>query len=385
MLNVAILGTGAVADSHIQAYLRWPDRCRLAALVDLDPVKAQQKAARFGLNIPVFADLAALLASNRPDLASVCLPPFAHAPATIDLLRAGAHVLVEKPMATSLGECDAMLGAARDSGRLLSVVAQNRFKTPMMRLKHLLETGLAGRILHAAADSLWWRGGRYYDLWWRGTWEKEGGGCTMNHAVHHIDLFHWMMGMPATVQALTLNLAHENSEVEDFATAILTYPEGAVGQITASLVHHGEEQQLVFHCERARVSVPWRVEATCQKENGFPEKNAGLESQLQARYEELAPLALEGHDGQIANMLDAVEGRGPLLIDGHAGRRTLELVTAIYQSSHRGERVRLPLTPSDPFYSREGILRTARHFHEKTHSVRDFGTNEITLGRNYGR
>jgi predicted dehydrogenase len=278
-----------------------------------------------------------------------------------------------------------MVAAARSSGRLLSIVAQNRFKTPMMKLKAILDSGLIGKILHGQVDSFWWRGGRYYDLWWRGTWEKEGGGCTMNHAVHHIDIFQWLRGMPATLRAVTRNLHHENSEVEDFATAVLTYADGSIGQITASLVHHGEEQRLVFQGERASVAIPWQVKASNQRENGFPENNAALTNELQARYDRLPAVAHEGHEGQIHNFLGAIEGRETLLVDGSEGRKTLELIIAIYQSGHLGKEVTLPLRPSDPFYSREGILKNARHFHEKTRSVENFADNQITLGGNYGR
>jgi predicted dehydrogenase len=207
----------------------------------------------------------------------------------------------------------------------------------------------------------------------------------MNHAVHHIDLFQWMLGMPVELHAVTANLAHQNSEVEDFAVAVLIYANGSIGQITASLVHHGEEQQLVFQGERAKVSVPWRVYASKQKENGFPEEDAALAAQIQAYYDQLPQLQHSGHDGQIANFLAAIEGKEQLTVDGHAGRNTLELITAIYKSSHLGQKVALPLKLSDPFYTRQGILANARHFHEKTRSVENFGSNEITLGRNYGR
>jgi UDP-N-acetyl-2-amino-2-deoxyglucuronate dehydrogenase len=234
-------------------------------------------------------------------------------------------------------------------------------------------------------DSFWWRGGNYYDLWWRGTWEKEGGGCTMNHAVHHIDLFQWMMGLPAELQAVTLNLAHDNSEVEDFSTAVLRYADNRIGQITTSLIHHGEEQQLVFQGERAKMMVPWQVKAAQSKENGFPEENAGLVAEIQSAYDRLPILEHEGHEGQIANVLAALEGRERLLIDGREGRQTLELITAIYQSSHLGQAVKLPLTKNDLFYTRDGFRKNARRFHEKTRSVENFANNDITLGRNYGR
>jgi len=278
-----------------------------------------------------------------------------------------------------------MLAAARAGGGVLSVVAQNRFKTPILRLKRVLESGLIGKVLHAQVDSLFWRGSNYYDLWWRGTWAKEGGGCTLNHAVHHIDLFQWLMGLPAELQAIAANLGHANSEVEDFSTAVLTYPSGSVGQITASLIHHGEEQQLVFQGQRAKVAVPWQVKAMKQKENGFPEDDPAAQAEIQAFYASLPALTHEGHEGQIANFLDAVQGRAPLLVDGEQGRRTLELITAIYQSAHAGAKVVLPLPTDAPFYTREGILKHARHFHEKSRSVDNFADNEITLGRNLGR
>ena len=385
MIRVAILGAGAIADTHIAAYRRFADRCAVVAVADLYPEKAAGQVARHGLAADVFASCDELVAGGRFDAASICLPPFAHADAAVALLRAGRHVLVEKPMAGSLEECDRMLAAARDGGALLGVVAQNRFKTPLMRLKALLDAGAIGRVLHGQADSFWWRGSNYYDLWWRGTWDKEGGGCTMNHAVHQIDQFHWLMGMPDEVRALTLNLAHENSEVEDFATAVLRYDDGRVGQITASLVHHGEEQQLVFQGERAKLAVPWQVSAMRQRENGFPEADDALVADLARRYDALPAVVHDGHDGQIANFLDAIDGRAPLLVDGAAGRRTIELVTAIYQSSHSGGPVRLPLQPDAPFYTREGILATARRFHRKTKSVENFADNAITRGRDLGK
>lgn len=385
MIKIAILGAGAIADAHIQSYRKFKDRCDVVALVDLYPDKAAEKVAKHSLEAAVFKDLETAIGQANFDAASVCLPPFEHAKATVDLLRAGKHVLVEKPMATCLEECDAMLRAAESSGRVLSVVAQNRFRTPMMKLKRVLESGLVGSVLHGQVDSFWWRGGNYYDLWWRGTWEKEGGGCTMNHAVHHIDLFLWMMGVPSWVQSVSLNLAHANSETEDFSTSILGYPNGSVGQITASLVHHGEEQQLAFQGARAKVTVPWQVKAMQPRENGFPDENAGAASEIQAFYDRLPAVGHEGHEGQIDNFLEGIEGREALLVDGVQGRRAIELISAIYQSSHLEQRVVLPLSADAPFYTRAGILEHARRFHEKTKSVANFATNDITFGRDFGR
>jgi predicted dehydrogenase len=257
MIKVAIIGAGAISDSHILAYLNFKEKCQIVAFADLYVDKAKQKAEAYNLNAKVYPSYTELIEKEEFDVASICLPPYEHASAVIALLNSGKNVLVEKPMAPSLEECDQMIAAAQKNNRLLSVVAQNRFRTPVMRLNTVLKSGIAGKILYGKADSLWWRGSNYYDLRWRGTWEKEGGGCTINHAVHHIDMYLWMMGMPDSVLAITTNLNHTNSEVEDFSTAVLFYKNNAIGQITASLIHHGEEQQLLFQCENAGLSLPW--------------------------------------------------------------------------------------------------------------------------------
>ena len=380
MIRVAIIGAGGIADTHIEAFQKFPGRCEIVALVDVYPDKAAQKLTKYNLNARVFGDHHALLNDVQFDLGVICAPPFTHAPTAIDLLNTGKHVLVEKPMATCLAECDQMIAAARANKRLLAVVAQNRFRTPMMKLKRIVESGIAGKIVHGQVDSFWWRGSNYYDLWWRGTWEKEGGGCTLNHAVHQIDLFHWMMGMPQSLHAIVANVAHINSEVEDFSTTVLFYENGAIGQVNASLLHHGEPQQFVLQGECATIRVPWHVKASCQRDNGFPDENPALEADIRAMYERLPELPHELHAGQIANVLAAIEGAEELLIDGVAGRNTIELVTAIYTSGFSGQRVALPLAPDNPFYTREGILVHAKRFHQKTKSVENFADSTIIVG-----
>jgi predicted dehydrogenase len=379
MINVAVIGAGAISSLHIEGYLAFPDRCRIVSVVDVDEPRAERQIARYGLAAAAAGDVGQVVTGQGVDLASVCTPPGTHAEIAARLLDAGIHTLCEKPMAPSLQECDAILAAARRSGAVLSVVAQNRFTTPMARLKQVLDSGLAGQVLHAQVDSLWWRGASYYDLWWRGTWQSEGGGCTLNHAVHHVDALQWMIGLPAEVQAMFANVAHENAEVEDLSLAIMRFGSGALGQITSSVVHHGQDQRLVFQTERARLAMPWAVYASTQKANGFPDRDEATEQALTDFYEHLPEVRHEGHAGQIDNLLAAIEtGSGEVLIDGRQGRGTLELITAIYKSAITGARVTLPLDGHDPFCTREGLLAVAPHFHEKTVSVADFSQNEIT-------
>ncbi len=385
MIDVAVIGAGAISSFHLDGYLAFPGRCRIVAVADTDVERARQRIAEYGLADAVAYDgVDAVLNDGRNvDLASVCTPPGTHPEIAARLLEAGVATLLEKPMAPSLADCDAILAAADRGGAMLSVVAQNRFTTPMMRLKQVLDSGLAGRVLHAQVDSHWWRGVSYYDLWWRGTWQSEGGGCTLNHAVHHIDALQWMIGMPTAIQAMIGNVNHGNSEVEDLSLTIMRFPDGALGQLTASVVHHGQEQQIVFQTERAKIAMPWTVSAQAQQPNGFPQRDhdAATERDLNHFYEGLPALTYEGHTGQIDDVLTALEtpdGTRRVLVDGREGRKTIEIITAIYQAAITAQAVPLPLSADDPFRTREGLLAAAPRFHDKTVSVGQFETNEIT-------
>ena len=379
MIRVAIVGTGNISHAHIRAYLKFPDRVRIAALVDIIPGKAERVRAQYHLDCDTYLDHREILTRDDIDLVDCCTPPYVHAEITIHALEAGKHALCEKPMAASLAECDAMLRARDASGKKLSIIAQNRFRKPIRDLKALLDAGIAGPVRAAQVDSFWWRGHCYYDLWWRGTWEKEGGGCTLNHAVHHIDMLGWMMGLPTRVTSVLANTAHDNAEIEDLSVSILEYP-GALAQLTASVVHHGEEQRLTFQCEKAKLSAPFSTYASLSRPNGFPERNPALEAEIAAFADSLPPLPWEGHDGQIENVLRAIETDGEVAIGGEDGRRTIELITAIYASGARRQSVTLPLSPDDPFYTVEGIRANAPHFYEKNVSQMELGGSDITLG-----
>ena len=381
MIRIAIVGTGNISHAHVQAYLTFPERCEIVALVDIVPEKAQRMKEKYGLNADVYDDHQQLLSRGDIDLVDVCTPPYVHASISINCLRSGKNVVCEKPMAASLEECDAMLRARDESGMKLSIIAQNRFRQPIADLKALLDSGIAGPVRSAQVDSFWWRGHCYYDLWWRGTWEKEGGGCTLNHAVHHIDMLCWMMGLPQRVTSVLANVAHDNAEVEDLSASILQYP-GALAQLTASVVHHAEEQQLIFQCEKAKIAAPFSVYASSSKGNGFPERNEALEKEIADFAAQLPRVRWDGHTGQLENVLTALETGTPVAIGGEDGRRTIELITAIYKAGTEGASVALPLRRDDPFYTVEGIMARVPHFYEKTVSAQELD-GSITLGSSY--
>jgi predicted dehydrogenase len=379
MINAAIIGTGNISRLHLEGFLAFPNRCKVTRMIDIIEGKAEKSTRDHKLD--AIASLSSEDAINDPtvDLVSICTPPYVHAKIAIAALNAGKHVIVEKPMAASLEECDAMIAAAQKSGTVLSVIAQNRFRDDVYKLKQTLDTGKIGKIVHAQVDSFWWRGLSYYDLWWRGTWEKEGGGCTLNHAVHHIDMLGWMMGPPAEVCAIISNAAHENAEVEDISVAIMRYTkgvhpaEGALAQVTSSVIHHGEKQQIVFQGKKARISFPWDIAAHIAQPNGFPakERNEALIRELEDFYHALPNLPYSGHTAQIDNVLTALETGGQPFIGGQDGRLTIELITAIYKAGIERRTVKLPIRKEDEYYTTVGIVKNAPRFYQKTLSVQN--------------
>ncbi|HEY9293086.1 MAG TPA: Gfo/Idh/MocA family oxidoreductase [Microlunatus sp.] len=381
MLKVGIIGTGGISAAHLRGYLDHPEDCEVVALCDIVPSKAEARRDEFDLpKARVYAAAAEMLAAESLDVVSVATPPDAHAPMAILALEAGVNVLVEKPMAPSLEECDAMIAAAKSSGKLLGSVAQNRYRDDMATLKEVLDSGLIGTVSHAQISSAWSRSLPYYDLWWRGTWASEGGGCTLNHAIHHIDLTLWLLGRPRAVTAVMSNAQHDNAEVEDLSVAILQYDRG-LAELTSSTVHHGEQQSIVIQGQHARVSQPWSVAADRHRPNGFP---SGTNDQLVTELDAVAgahqPLTKTGHPGQIGDFLAAVsEGRRPA-IDGTEGRNAIELVTAIYESAIERKTVDFPLQPDDPYYRTGTLVERAPHFFEKTNSVDDQGGAIIVGG-----
>jgi UDP-N-acetyl-2-amino-2-deoxyglucuronate dehydrogenase len=380
MIRTAILGMGGISGAHIDGYKAFPERCKVIAGVDIYPEKGREKMASLGLDAPVYASFDELLDRHEVDLVSICTPPFTHRDLSVKALKKGIHVLLEKPMAPSLEECDAIIDARRESGAVLSVVAQNRFKTPIWNLKKMIEKGAIGKLLHTQVNSYWWRGSPYYDLWWRGTWEKEGGGCTLNHAVHHIDMMLWFAGMPKQLVSMIRNVNHRNSEVEDLSMALMDFTDGSCAQLTSSLVHHGEKQEIILQGTDARISAPWEAVSMRSASNGFPEDNREKEEALRVLRDSFGELSFEGHTGQINDLLRAIESNREPLITGRDGRNAIELIMAVYKSGSGKGFVELPLSRDDPFYTTQGVMEKTPRFYEKKSSVENLPDYGISLG-----
>ena len=384
MYGVAIIGTGAVGQLHAEAFLK-DSRCTVKALCSRTVSKCTGMISSLMPErkdeITVTQDWHEILGRDDIDIVSIALPPEMHREVTEAMLRSGKHVLLEKPMALALDEEDSMLRAAAESGRKLGITFQNRYYSTIWKAKKMLDEGCFGKILSVDVVSHWFRGVNYHNLYWRGRWESEGGGCLTSQGVHQVDMLLWFMGsLPETITAIMDNRKHTNSETEDMGMAIMRFPGGALGSLTVSLCDMDEIQSFRFQCEKAAFTIPqWSVHVSRPQPNGYPERGEDEERKLQAIFDSLPEHEKEGHDAAVSRFIDAVENGTDADITGTDGRNATEFIDAFYLSAIRGETVRLPLSPADPVYTKAGLVRTMPRFHSKTVST-ESQEGRMTLG-----
>ena len=330
----------------------FPQEARIVALADINEETARSAAGELGVD-GWYTDYHEMLARDDIDLVSVCTPPFEHARNSIDALNAGKHVYCEKPMAGSLRECDAMIEAARASGRSLSQVFQYRYRRDVLLAKALIDEGMLGRIFFGKMDMLWWRARSYYDLWWRGTWEKECGGVTINHAVHAVDTYLWLMGqLPESVTADMGTFTHD-VEVEDLSIAMLRFPDGALGQLTSTVCLPQSTERFEICGDEAAVTLPWGVHAARERGRGMASRDVAKQLELREWAEARVPEPEHvGHAAQVQDVLAAVREGRDSAVTGEEGRRSIELIAALYKAAITGERVRLPISEDDSYYGK---------------------------------
>lgn len=267
---------------------------------------------------------------------------------------AGKHVVVEKPLEITLQRCDRIIEACRRAGVVLSTIFPSRFHESSQLLKRAVDSGRFGRLVLGDAYVKWFRTQQYYDSGaWRGTWELDGGGALMNQAIHSVDLLTWLMGPVAEISANIGMLAHERIAVEDVATATLRFRSGALGVIEATTAAYpGYLKRIELHGIAGS--------AVMEEEDivkwDFAEKTPE-DAEIQQRMAQKvsggggaadpAAIGHHGHARQLADVLRAIEQGTTPLVDGIEGRRSVEIILAIYQAAESGRRVELPLA-ADP-------------------------------------
>ncbi|WP_434993264.1 Gfo/Idh/MocA family protein [Arthrobacter sp. Ld5] len=331
LLRAAILGTGGVAHLHAAA-LRSLSGVELVAAAD--PSAEHLAAFAEAHAVPFrYTTLEELLAAQPIDVLHVCTPPGGHADQSIAAFAAGAHVVVEKPAALSLTALDTMTRAAGAAGRGLAVVFQQRSGTAAAHVKALLDSGALGRPLSALCQTHWYRTAEYFAVPWRGTWATEGGGTTLSHGSHQIDLLAYLLGEWSAVHATMWRQQHD-VETEDLSHGSLVFASGAVASVVSTVLAPRESSLLRIDTERATIELEhlyghghahWRITPA-----------PGVDEETSASWDLPEQEIPSGHDALFAEIHPSlIAGRGMPGLVAHPAR-ALEIITGMYVSAREG-------------------------------------------------
>jgi len=338
-IEFALIGCGRVAPKHVDAVVHTRG-ARLTAVCDIEPARAKRIADPLG--IPAFADMDDMIA-NVPtiDVACVLTPSGFHAQHAIRFARHGKHVVVEKPMALKLDDADDMIRACERAGVRLFVVKQNRYNPPVKRLHDALLAGRFGKLVMGTARVRWSRRQAYYDQdAWRGTWKLDGG-VLANQASHYIDLLTWLLGPVNSVAAMTATQLVD-IETEDTAAVLLRFANGALGVIEATMATRpidlegslsilGERASVVIGGFAANELVTWNFENPTASDSAAIEESRTRPANVYGF----------GHRAFVENVVRALRGENAMVVDGIQGRRSLEVISAIYEAVHSKREVEL--------------------------------------------
>jgi predicted dehydrogenase len=357
--NISIAGCSRVAHLHAKAIQNIP-HARIAGAWSRTKEKADEFASVY--KTQSYTDVTSMVAENKSDLVIVCNAHPYHLQPVIEAAKAGANVLVEKPLAADLKDCDEMIKACRDNNVKLGVISQRRFLEPVKRIREAIDAGKLGTPALATVTMLGWRDKAYYDSDdWRGSWAKEGGGVLVNQSPHQLDIILWFMGEIDEVYGLWRNMNHPYIEVEDTALAIVKFKNGGIGNIVVS-----NSQKPGIHT-KVHVHGSNGASAGVQTDGGAM-FIAGRTGVAEPPVNDLWTIPGEEHllkewiredtdtfnncdptvvymQYQIEDYLKALATNIDPLVTGEDGRRTVELFTAIYRSNRDNAPVKFPLKP----------------------------------------
>ena len=346
-ISYALIGCGRIAPNHIAAVRN--NGLDLAAVCDpvpqrmeavLAPLPAQERQ-----RVRRYTDYRDMLEREQPCLCAVATESGKHAAVGLDVLRAGANVIIEKPLALTLADARQLVAEAEARGLKLCACHQNRFNKSIQKIRTAVEEGRFGHMLHGTAHVRWNRGPDYYaQAPWRGTWAQDGG-ALMNQCIHSIDLLRWMMGDDVReVMAYTDNLIHDYIQAEDLGMALIRFGSGAYGIVegTTNVYPHNLEETLYLFGENGTVKAGGKS-VNIIEEWDFRD-GRGDPATIKMEFAENPPNVYGyGHTPLYADMVDAIRNNRAPYVDGPAGMRALELVLAIYRSAAEHRPVALPL------------------------------------------
>ena len=333
MTGFALVGCGRIAPKHADLLHRGEiNGSTLVAVCDIKPDRAKTFGERY--NVPWFTDFEAMMAKvgTHIDVVSVLTESGHHAQHVIAASRHGKHVVVEKPMALTLDDADAMIHACDTAGVKLFVVKQNRYNVPVQLARKALDQGRFGKIVMGTVRVRWCRTQSYYDQDpWRGTWALDGG-VFANQASHHVDLLEWFLGEPVSVFAKSRR-ALVNIEAEDTGIAVITFKSGAIGLVEATTATRPKdlEGSLSILGENGSVEIGgFAVNEMKTWQFAAPQPE---DAEILAKGQEQPPNVYGfGHKAYLNQAVDSIKSGKAGLVDGLEGRKSLELISAIYES-----------------------------------------------------
>lgn len=343
-LKIALLGCGRIAKRHSELLgLNQIKGARLAAVCDIDQEKASKIGEQF--DVPYHTDMHAMMKQEDLDAVVVLTPSGMHARDVISLAQYKKHLIVEKPMALTLDDADAMIAACDANGVKLFIIKQNRFNLPVVKLREALEQGRFGRLVLGTIRVRWCRPQRYYDQdSWRGTWAFDGGVLT-NQASHHIDLLEWMMGDVESVFAKS-KTALVDIETEDTAVVTLQFKNGALGIIEATTAARPKDLEGSISVLGETGTVEIGGFAVNEMKTWNFQEELEADKDVMEKYSVNPPNVYGfGHKEYYDHVVDCLRNSHKQLVDGLVGRKSLELIMAIYESIETGKEVFLRFKP----------------------------------------
>ena len=346
-IGFAIVGCGMIARFHALALAEIPG-AHVAAVVSRRAETGVAFVREMALDCPVFDTLEAALRIPAVDAVIITTPSGAHLEPALLAAAAGKHVVVEKPLEITEARCEAIIDACDRRGVQLCTIFPSRFGDANLALKSAIDAGRFGRLTLAETACKWWRSQAYYDEGgWKGTRALDGGGVLMNQAIHSIDLMLWMMGDVSHVSGFTAMLAHERIEVEDTAVAVLRFKSGALGVIQATTsIHPGFPKRIAVHGNRGTAEIEqdtivrWDFQPDID-DDVLIRSRIGTNSVASGGSADPKAIGHEGHRRQLADFVDAIRDNRPPKVDGREGRRSVELIRAIYRANETGRVVEL--------------------------------------------
>jgi predicted dehydrogenase len=346
-VRFGVVGVGGMGAAHVNEILKLQEAVLVAGA---DVSKDARDKFIAEKSVPCYDSYKELIA--RDDIQAICIviPHPLHRQVAVDALRAGKHVLCEKPIASHPKDADEMIAAAKETGRKLGIVFQNRFNPLFQEAARLIHTGALGDVLRANLIARHLRTQQYYNrAGWRGTWAGEGGGVLLNQAPHALDLFVWLAGMPVRVWGLTGTRLHE-MQTEDEASAVLEYPNGSQGTIQANTFEGPDSVEMQIHCTKGRLHYDKGGMRIVGPKMPVDDFIAGAPGNMDSQKYETQTISLPDtapHQETIRDFAMAVAENRPPAVPAEDGLKSLELANGIILSSERGKCVTFPLDRED--------------------------------------